>query len=77
MGWSRGENGRVHRVVTGSPDDRRPVGRPRRRWADNVKRDLAEIGCCNSDWVVNAQDRVAWRGFVVAAMNFRVPDATE
>ena len=53
------------------------MGRPRRRWSDNVKRDLAEMGCCNGDCVANAQDRVAWRGFVGAVMNFRVPGATE
>ena len=53
------------------------MGRPRCRWSDNVKRDLSEIGCCNGDWVVNTQDRVAWHGFVVAAMNFRVHNATE
>ena len=55
-----GESRTAYRVLTGSPDGRRPVGRPRRRWSDNVKRDLAEIGCCNSDWVANAQGGLAW-----------------
>ena len=56
-----GESRAAYRVLTGFPEGRRPVGGPRRRWSDNVMRDLAEIGCCNGDWVVNAQDRVACR----------------
>ena len=54
-----GESRAAYRVLTGFPEGRRPVGRPRRRWSDNVKRDLAEIGCCNGDWVVNARG-LAW-----------------
>ena len=65
-----GESRAAYRVLPGFLEGRRPVGRPRRRWSDNVKRDLAEIGFCNGDWFVNAQDWVAWRGFVGAAMIF-------
>ena len=56
----------------GKPE-RRPLGRPRRRWADNIKMDLQEVGGLYMDWIGLAQDRDRWRTLVSAVMNFRVP----
>ena len=69
MGEERG----VYRVLVGKPDGRRPVGRPRRRWVDNIKMDLQEVGCGYMDWIGLAQDRDRWRTLLSAVMNFRVP----
>jgi hypothetical protein len=55
------------------PEGRRPLGRPRRRWVDNIKIDLREIGCDGVDWVDLAQDRDQWRALVNTVMNLRVP----
>ena len=52
---------------------KRPLGRPRRRWEDNIKMDLQEVGCGGLDWIMLAQDRDRCRAFVTAVMNFRVP----
>jgi len=76
MGWAcgayrRGEG--VCRVLVGKPEGKRPLGRPRRRWADNVRTDLQEVGCGYMDWIGLAQDRERWRTLVSAVMNFRVP----
>jgi len=69
MGEERG----VHRVLVGKPEEKRPLGRPRRRWEDNIKRDLQEvIGGCG-DWMELAQDRDRWRALVSMLMNLRVP----
>jgi hypothetical protein len=57
----------------GRPDGRRPLGRPRRRWEDNIKIDLREIGFGDVDWIHLAQHRDRWRAFVNTIMNFRVP----
>jgi hypothetical protein len=57
----------------GKPEGKRPLGRPRRRWVDNIKMDLREIGCDDMDWIYLAQDRDQWRALVNAIMNFRVP----
>ena len=63
----------VHRVLVGKPEGRRPLGRPRRRWVDNIRMDLQEVGCVYMDWIGLAQDRDRWRTFVSAVMNLRVP----
>ena len=69
MGEGRG----VHRFLVGKPEGGRPLGRPRRRWEDNIKVDLKEVegGC--GDWMELDQDRERWRALVSTVMNFRVP----
>ena len=57
----------------GKPVGKRPLGRPRRRWEDNIMMDLQEVGCGGMDWIELAQDRARWRALVTAMMNFRVP----
>ena len=69
MGEERG----VYRVLLGKPEGRRPLGRPRRRWVDNIRMDLQEVGFGYMDWIWLAQDRDRWRTFVSAVMNLRVP----
>ena len=69
MGEERG----VYRVLLGKPEGRRSLGRPRRRWVDNIRMDLQEVGCGYMDWIGLAQDRDAWRTLVCAVMNHRVP----
>ena len=71
---ARMEEGRgVHKVLVGKPEGKKPLGRPRRRWEDNIKMDLEEVrrGC--GDWMELPQDRDRWRALVTAVMNFRVP----
>jgi len=68
MGEGRG----VHGVLVGKPEGKRPLGRPRCRWEDNIKVDLQEVGG-GGDWMELAQDRDKWRALVNAVMNFRVP----
>jgi hypothetical protein len=62
----------VHRVLMGKPEGRTPLGRPRRRWEDNIKMDLEEVGGGCGDWMERAQDRDSWRAFVSTLMNFGV-----
>jgi len=63
----------VYRVLVGKPEGKRPLGRPRRRWEDNIKMDLQEVGCGGMDWIELAEDRDRWRALVYAVMNLRVP----
>jgi hypothetical protein len=63
----------VHRVLVGKPEGKRPLGRPRRRWEDNSKLDLQEVGGGRGDWMELAQDRDGWRALVSPVRNFRVP----
>jgi len=63
----------IFRVLLWKPEGKRPLGRPRRRWEDNIKMDLLEVGCGGMDWIELAQDRDRWRALVNAVMNLRVP----
>jgi len=69
MGEERG----VYRFLVGKPEGRRPLGRPRRRWVDNIRMDLQEVGCGHVDRIGLAQDRDRWRTLVSAVMNLQVP----
>jgi len=69
MGVERG----VYRVLVGKPEGKRPLGRPRRRWVDNIRMDLQEVGYGYMDWIALAQDRDRWQTLVSAVMNLRVP----
>ena len=69
MGEERG----VYRVLLGKPESKRPVGRPTRRWVDNIRMDLQEVGCGYMDWIGLAQDGDRWRTLMSAVMNLRVP----
>ncbi|KAJ4428068.1 hypothetical protein ANN_24082 [Periplaneta americana] len=71
-----GESRNAYRVLVGRPEGKRPLGRPRRRWEDNVKMDLREVGYDDRDWINLAQDRDRWRAYVRAAMNLRLLGAT-
>ena len=78
MRWAkhvtRMEEGRsVHKVLVGKPEGKRPLGRPRRRWEDNIKMDLQEVGGGCGDWMELSRDRDRWRAIVSRGMNFRVP----
>jgi hypothetical protein len=66
--WWRG----VYRVLVGRPEGKKPLGRPRRRWEDNIKMNLREIGIDVANWIRLAQDRVQWRAFVNTVMDLRV-----
>jgi hypothetical protein len=66
-----GERRVVYRGLVGKPEGKRPLGRPRSRWEDNIKMDLQDVGC--GDWIELAQDRDRWRALVNAVMNLRVP----
>ena len=63
----------VHRVLAGKPEGKRPLGRPRRRWEDNIKMDLQEVGGGRGDWIELAQDRDGWRALVGTVRKFWVP----
>ena len=63
----------AYRVLVGKPEGKRPLGRPRRRWDDNIKMDLREVGCDPGEWIDLTEDRDQWRAYVMAVMNLRVP----
>jgi hypothetical protein len=69
MGEERG----VHRVLVGKPEGKRLLGRPRRRWEDNIKMDVQKVGGGHGDWMELAQDRDGWRALVSTVKNLRVP----
>jgi hypothetical protein len=68
-----GERRGAYRVLVGKPEGRRPLGRPRRRWEDNIKTDLRELECGCVDWTGLVQDRDRWRALVSAVMILQVP----
>jgi hypothetical protein len=67
--WGKG----VYRVLVGKLEGKRPLGRPRRRWEENIKMDLQEVGCGDMDWIELAQNRNRWRVVLNAVTNLRVP----
>jgi len=69
MGESRG----VYRILVGKPEGKRPLGRPRPRWEENIKINLEDLGYGGVDWIELAQDRDRWRAHVSAVMNLRIP----
>ena len=78
MSWAghvarMGEERGVYRVLVGKTEGKRPLGIPRRRWVDNIRMDLQEVGCGYVDWIGLAQDRDRWRTLVSTVMNLRVP----
>jgi hypothetical protein len=68
-----GEKRNVYRLLVRRPEGKRPLGRPRRRWMDNIKMDLLEIRLGGVDWIGLAQDRYRWRPLVNSVMNLRIP----
>jgi hypothetical protein len=75
MGWecsTNGEKRNAYRSLVGKPEGKRPLGRPRRRWEDNIRMDLREIGWSGTDWIDLAQDRDHWRALVDTVMNLQV-----
>ena len=68
-----GERRGVYRVLVGKPEGKRPLGRPRHRWEDNIKMDLQKLGCGGMDWIELSQDRDRWQALVNAVMNLQVP----
>jgi hypothetical protein len=69
MGWKRN----AYRLLVGRPEGKRSLGRPRRRWVDKIRMDLAEVGWGNVDWIGLAQDRDRWRALVNSVLNLWVP----
>jgi hypothetical protein len=68
-----GEKRNAYRILMGKPEGKRPLGRPRRRWVNNIKMDLREIGWDEVDWIDMAQDRDQWRAMGNTVLNLRVP----
>jgi hypothetical protein len=68
-----GEGRDIHRTLVGRPEGKRPLGRSRQRWEDDIKLDLKEIGIDGTNWTLLAQDKVQWRAFVNTVMNLRFP----
>jgi hypothetical protein len=63
----------AYRLLVGKPEGKRPLGRPRRRWVDNIRMNLGEVGRGNVDWIGLAKDRNRWRAVVISVLNLRVP----
>jgi hypothetical protein len=70
---TNGEKRNAYRILVGKPEGKRPLGRHRRRWEDNIRMDLREIGWGDMDWIGLVQDWDQWRAFVNTVMNLRVP----
>jgi hypothetical protein len=68
-----GEKRYAYRLLMGKPEGRRPLGRPRRRWLDNIRMDLVEVGWGYEGWIGLVQDRGRWRALVNSVLNLRVP----
>jgi hypothetical protein len=68
-----GEKRNAYRLLLGKPDGKRPLGRPRRRWLNNIKMDLGEVGWVDVDWICLSKDRSRWRALVNSVLNLRVP----
>jgi hypothetical protein len=68
-----GETRNAYRILVGTPEGKRPLGRPRRRWVDDIKMHLREIGWDSMDWIELAQDRDQWRALLNTVINLRVP----
>jgi hypothetical protein len=70
---TNGEKRNAYRLLVGKPEGKRPLGRPRRRWVDNIRMDHGEVGWSDVDWIGLAQDRNRWRALVNSILNLRVP----
>jgi hypothetical protein len=70
---TNGEKRNAYRVLVGKPEGRRPLGRPRGRWVDNIRMDFVEVGWDDVDWIGLAQDRDMWRALVNSVLHLRVP----
>jgi hypothetical protein len=70
---TNGEKRNAYRLLVGKAEGKRPLGRPRHRWVDNIRMDPGELGCCDVDWIGLAKDRNRWRALVNSVLNLRVP----
>jgi hypothetical protein len=70
---TNGEKSNAYRLFVGKPEEKRPLGRPRRKWVDNIRMDLGEVGWSDVDWIGLAQDRDKWRALMNSVLNLRVP----
>jgi hypothetical protein len=70
---TNGEKRNAYRLLVGKPEGKRLLGRPRRRWVDNIRMDLGEVGCGDVDWIGMAKDRKRWRAVVNSVLNLWVP----
>jgi hypothetical protein len=70
---TNGEKRNTYRLLVGKPEEKRPLGRPRGKWVDDIRMDLGEVGWGNVDWICLAQDRNRWRALVNSVLNLRVP----
>jgi hypothetical protein len=68
-----GERRNAYKLLVGKPEEKRPLGRPRRMWVDNIRIDLGEVGWCDVDWIGLAKDRNRWRALVNSVLNLLIP----